>query len=237
LHFLFLAFSISCIFLFTYRLSSYLYIIKPQGEDGETLADRICGKGEMMQVVIEGDAKKKQVIVTKQKPLKAASISIVVASKAVVSAFADTPCTSAPISFPLQSGWAEDNSALSSASSSSSEIATATPSPPSSQLMVSIAGDASKTTSAAEDAAEAAAKTATATVATSTSPNLSSGSNSPAPIHPTRPPAISLLPLPLVPSNKLARQFVLTGLDGVEVTSLDVTAHGCYLLAGMVSPA
>ena len=38
--------------------------------------------------------------------------------------------------------------------------------------------------------------------------------------------------LPVVPNNRLNREFTIVGLDGVEITSLDITAHGCYLLAG-----
>ena len=41
-----------------------------------------------------------------------------------------------------------------------------------------------------------------------------------------------LMDLPEVPSTRLKREFHIEGLDGVEITSLDVTAHGCYLLAG-----
>jgi hypothetical protein len=38
--------------------------------------------------------------------------------------------------------------------------------------------------------------------------------------------------LPTVPSARLKRDFHIEGINGVEITSLDVTAHGCYLLAG-----
>lgn len=42
-----------------------------------------------------------------------------------------------------------------------------------------------------------------------------------------------LLPLPSIPSSSLRREFIVTpGLDGVDVTSLDITPHGCYVLAG-----
>jgi len=46
-------------------------------------------------------------------------------------------------------------------------------------------------------------------------------------------PCLPLLPLPTVPASRLKREFELIGLNGVEVTSLDITAHGCYVVAGL----
>lgn len=42
-----------------------------------------------------------------------------------------------------------------------------------------------------------------------------------------------LVPLPSIPTSSLRREFLVTpGLEGVDVTSLDITPHGCYVLAG-----
>jgi hypothetical protein len=38
--------------------------------------------------------------------------------------------------------------------------------------------------------------------------------------------------LPNVCEQRLCREFTMQGLDGVEITSLDITSHGCYVLAG-----
>jgi len=44
---------------------------------------------------------------------------------------------------------------------------------------------------------------------------------------------VTLIPLPGIPSSSLRREFLVTpGLNGVDVTSLDITPHGCYVLAG-----
>jgi hypothetical protein len=38
-------------------------------------------------------------------------------------------------------------------------------------------------------------------------------------------------PLPDISPQCLSRQFVLD-LPNIEITSLDITSHGCYILAG-----
>lgn len=38
--------------------------------------------------------------------------------------------------------------------------------------------------------------------------------------------------LPSVGEQRLCREFIMQGLDGVEITSLDITSHGCYVVAG-----
>lgn len=42
----------------------------------------------------------------------------------------------------------------------------------------------------------------------------------------------SLKALPNVYSEKLDREFYINELEGVEITSMDITPHGCYVLAG-----
>lgn len=44
--------------------------------------------------------------------------------------------------------------------------------------------------------------------------------------------AVALKALPNVYSEKLDREFYINELEGVEITSMDITTHGCYVLAG-----
>jgi hypothetical protein len=40
------------------------------------------------------------------------------------------------------------------------------------------------------------------------------------------------LPLPNIPENILSRSFTLQPNSNVTITSLDITSHGCFVLAG-----
>ena len=43
----------------------------------------------------------------------------------------------------------------------------------------------------------------------------------------------NLLPMPDVPINKLSHEFDLDETSSaLEITSLDITTHGCYIVAG-----
>ena len=66
----------------------------------------------------------------------------------------------------------------------------------------------------------------------STTTSSSSAALSLSPAGSTVPVNHKLTDLPDVPNSSLNRQFNIEGIDGVEITSFDITQHGCYAIAG-----